>query len=137
MVRASTYLRKVCERALSITRWVKNARLQQAAALADAFLLPRSSECTAAFLEIINRASFAAEAEEKSAFFWSPNPDDTVQAAEAAGGAFRKLNLNDFLSALCAEYKRLEEAMVEVLPVMFKDYDTNGNGFIERYVFID
>lgn len=43
-----------------------------------------------------------------------------------------KLSVPRFLDCLCAEYNRVEGLLEEVVPMLFKDHDTDFSGFLNR-----
>jgi hypothetical protein len=113
-------------------------------AISDVLLGRRSPECVAGFHKILAHYACPVDALERSKYFWSPAlpPNATEAEREAAAAAeeaakgqeLSKLSVPRFLDCLCQEYNRAEGLLEEVVPMLFKDHDTDFSGFLNRRV---
>ena len=106
----------------------------QAAAIAEYFLGKRPAECTAGFSMILYRYADEASSDEVLDNFSSTSEADTPEGEAATRGSFKKLKTCAFLRLLCKEAQRLQYAIRDAIPRLFRDNDGDHDGYISRRV---
>jgi len=114
----------------------------KAMAISDMLLGSRSPACRDGFHKILHHFACPIEPAERARYFWSPALSTAATEAEreaaaaaeeaARGQEMSKLSVPRFLDCLCAEYNRVEGLLEEVVPMLFKDHDTDFSGFLNR-----
>ena len=112
-------------------------RRRQALYIGNLLLGQRPAECTAGFALIVDRHAEESRPDgllqgDVVDYFWAPTEAETPEGEVAARGRFKKLKMSTFLKLLCKEAQRLHHAIRDVIPRLFRDTDTDQDGYISR-----
>eukprot|EP00873_Tetraselmis_striata_P037514 jgi/Tetstr1/457778/TSEL_044323.t1 len=107
---------------------------RKAVMVSERLLGKRHPECAAGFTVALMKNAVPAHPEETAMHLTSPYPleEDSVAQEEELGGPFKRIRMFDFLRALAKEADRLQGAVRDALPQLFRQWDTDNDGMMRR-----
>ncbi|EFJ45415.1 hypothetical protein VOLCADRAFT_94255 [Volvox carteri f. nagariensis] len=105
--------------------------------VAERVLMRRSPKAAYVFAQLLSSKAESITAAEMDSYFVSPGSYGAelqqVRQFELGRGEFKRISSAVFLDALCGEYARMESIFREMLPELFSQYDSDGDGWITKH----